>query len=378
MNILQRIRSKIHNTRRIASGQVGENLPFAEIEKKYLGRAINFQLENWRTISDEPGSLYCYYDTKNGESMKGLILELSRKVFLGFDAGIFSAKGIVYNNYYNCTVLETVEEWGNDVNLSTEYTHITKKPSRVLKGLSVSLLSLGAINNYAHFLFDSISRLVLFESLPKEIDWFLLPGPQRPWKEKILAHLGISSRVIWVNEREELNCEQLLFTTRVNYSRHCSPFAIRAMRRLFLPDEKKVSPSRMIFASRKNAADRKHPYETIIHAALPSAVEVVEFENLSMEETIRICQQTKFFIGIHGAAFANLAFCPPGTRVLELQIGGILPEWHRNYYQTIGDYLSFDHHIQLMGENIGEHDLQKMISTLMEEGIRKNSAGELA
>ena len=311
-----------------------------------------------------------FYDTIDGRARKRITNELPRRVFLAHDGYVFSNKGIVYNDYYNCTVLETVEEWGNDVNDSTEFVKISKKPSQYLNGLSVSLLSIGAVYNYAHFLFDSITRLALFENLPKQPDWILVSGPKQPWKEKILDHLGLTQRVVWINESDEVRCEQLLFTSRINFSRHISPFSVKAIRQLFLPVDHhmtaKPAPHRIIFASRKSAKDRLNKFEDMLHKVLPACFEIVDFEQLTMTETIRLCGECKCFFGVHGAAFSNLVFCQPGIKVVEFQVEEILPDWHRNYYQTLGEALNLAHRIHLLNLSMDEKEVKRILTSTMD------------
>lgn len=364
--IFRSLRIKFHGARLKAYDKVYQNLPFTDIEKKYEGRAANFQLASWRTVSFERGELYAFYETIDGKLKKRITIELPRRVFLANDGHVFSNKGIIYNTYYNCTVLETVEEWGNDVNDSTEFIKITKTPSRSLEGLTISILSIGAVYNYAHFMFDSITKLTLIENLPKEIDWILVSGPQLPWKDKILDYLDLTKKVIWVNGYEEVQCDQLLFTSRINFSRHCSPFALNTIRKMFLSQNLlKGIPHRVIFASRKNAKDRRNNLEDLFHQFLPPFFEIIDFELLSMEETIRVCQECKYFSGVHGAAFANIVFCNPGIKVAEFQIEEILPEGHRNYYKGICDHLSFDHQVFILNEKMGESEMENLINQIV-------------
>ena len=366
--ILLELRIKYLQVRLKSNNKIYQNLPFVDIEKNYEGRAANLQVASWRTVSFERGSLYTFYETVDGQQKSKIAIELPRRVFLANEAYVFSGRGIVYNAYYNCTVLETIETWGNDVNYSTEYLKITKTPTRTLDGLAISLLSLGAVSNYAHFLFDSLTKLTLLKNLPKEPDWLLISGPKTIWKEKILNYLNIRDKIIWVTETDEIRCEQLVFTSRINSSRHISPFAGKAVRIMFLSEKRETPaspPHRVVFASRKSTKDRKSGLEDLFHNFLPEFVEIVDFESLSMEETIRICQECKFFLGIHGAAFANIVFCNRGIKIAEFRIEEILHEHNRNYYQTLSDDLGFDHQIYRLKEDMDENDLKKLIQEVL-------------
>ena len=55
---------------------------------------------------------------------------------------------------------------------------------------------------------------------------------------------------------------------------------------------------------------------------------------LSLENQIYLFKNAKIIIGAHGAAFANLVFCNPGTKVIEIK-----PINHPNYVsQTISNF----------------------------------------
>lgn len=364
------IRSLFTKVRLQSLGKISGNLPFQDIEKRYVGRAANFQLEGWRRIHEEEGQLYRYTEYKDGEKKEKITREPTRKVYLANKGCIFSDKGIVYNPYYNCAVLETVEEWGNDVNDSSEYRKIKKMPGRYLPGLSFSLMNLGAVYNYAHFLFDSISRISLLQKLSLEPDWYLVSGPKQAWKEKVLDELNLLDKVVWINDHEEVQCEQLLFTNRLTFARHCTPFAANAIRNLFMDDlHNGNAPFRIVFASRNNARDRKTEMESELLGLLPGNVEVIDFEQLSMKETIQVCRESKLFIGFHGAAFANVVFCNERTKVVEFQVEEILPEWHRGYYEVVCSYLLFEHKIISIKEQMDKNDLKSIVNSLLSNGF---------
>ena len=41
--------------------------------------------------------------------------------------------------------------------------------------------------------------------------------------------------------------------------------------------------------------------------------------NFHFNDQVKIFNNAEFIIGLHGAAFANLCFCKPGTKVVELR-----------------------------------------------------------
>ena len=79
------------------------------------------------------------------------------------------------------------------------------------------------------------------------------------------------------------------------------------------------------------------------HCQIENNNEVIEFLNkkgftsykvgqLSFKQQIHLFKNAKIIVGAHGAAFANLAFCRPGTQIVEIK-----PIHHPNYVsKTIG------------------------------------------
>ena len=53
--------------------------------------------------------------------------------------------------------------------------------------------------------------------------------------------------------------------------------------------------------------------------------ETVQAESLSISEQARLFAEAKIVLGPHGAGFTNIAFCKPGTKVVELYCNRIEP-----------------------------------------------------
>jgi hypothetical protein len=376
--LLKQFRLRFFQLRLKAQDKIYRNLTFHDLENESKGMYTNGQILSWRLIYQEQGSDYVFYETVDDRQNKRVAVEPARQVFLANDAGIFSSRGVVYNIRYNCAILETVESWGNDSNFSTDFVRISKKPSKILSGLSFSLLTLGAHNNYAHFLFDSLTKLGVLKKLSIVPDRFLVPGPPSPWKLKALNFLAVDN-LEWVTEDEEVFCEQLLFTSRVNSSRHITPFAVSTVRQLFLARlaNKPSERWRIIFAARTLASARKTSLEDLLTSCLPNHVEVIEFESLGMHEAIKLCQESILFFGFHGAAFSNILFCEPGTQVVELQLNTNLHDHNRNYYQVACDVLHLHHKVYQIHDKMSVDDVKILLDTILGDVpiIQKHDGG---
>jgi len=45
----------------------------------------------------------------------------------------------------------------------------------------------------------------------------------------------------------------------------------------------------------------------------------MRLSNLKFADQVRLFNEADYIVGLHGAAFANMAFCKPKTKVLELK-----------------------------------------------------------
>jgi hypothetical protein len=343
-------------------------LPFETIETSYLEKATNHRNFQWQTIIKENGNIYQY---KTQQQQIRTIKEPNRHLFLSNEAGIFSHKGIVYHKELDTVVLETIEDHGNGTAYSPNFIQIEYGDLPVIKGLSLSICSILSDDNYAHFLLDAVSKLYLSRNILSNVDNILISGSGNSFQRKIFDYLQLPQNLIWLEPESHFQCEQLLFTSRLNNTTHACPWVVDAIRNLFLGNiqSNNISqPEKIIFASRKSASRRKTSLEDVVLEQLPEA-EVVDFSQLSIAETIKICQECKLFIGFHGAAFANLVFCSPNIKVVELQIENSL-DINQHYYYSAIEHLKMNHEVITLSESMSLSDIK---STLYQVASQSNT-----
>ena len=106
------------------------------------------------------------------------------------------------------------------------------------------------------------------------------------------------------------------------------PWTINWIKRKFLPYKKNFYCNDKIFIDRSESKFN--------HCQIQNNNEVINFlkgkgfssykvGQLSFEKQIYLFNNAKIIIGAHGAAFANLAFSRPNTKVIEFK-----PVWHKN------------------------------------------------
>jgi hypothetical protein len=75
--------------------------------------------------------------------------------------------------------------------------------------------------------------------------------------------------------------------------------------------------------------------------ATQQGFEIHAMEDLTVMEQIELFRHAAFVIGAHGAALANLIFCPPGAKVIELAPDG----GYRQFFALISSKLDLTHGI---------------------------------
>ena len=79
-----------------------------------------------------------------------------------------------------------------------------------------------------------------------------------------------------------------------------------------------VSTGEWLLISRERCHYRRLVDEAALLEAFPK-LRAVRLEECSLEEQIRLLSGADVVVGAHGAGFANLLFCGPGTHVVEIQ-----------------------------------------------------------
>ena len=184
--------------------------------------------------------------------------------------------------------------------------------------------------NYGHFLYDGLCAVWLHAQLLRDRPLRVVGQPLLPWQREILAAVGLES--LYLEVTGPVVFRKLLTTTLL--SLHVS-YPTAFVRPLFdlmrFRFGTAASPLRRVFFSR--AADvgrrvlRNRP--EIEGRMRDLGFEVIHPERLSFRDQVRVMAEAAFVVGESGAAMANLGFCTPGTRVLEIQPERFVEGWTR-------------------------------------------------
>ena len=228
----------------------------------------------------------------------------------------------------------------------------TPKIKKRFKGKVFSLIQ-GASgnNNYFHWMFDILPRLILLEKVYNlnEIDYFYSPQT-KPWQLSTLSIFDISKeRLINSNHYRHIHADKILAVSHpwynkgriLNEAKKLPTWIINEIGLKFDKYGKKFECNDKIFIDRRES--RYNHCQIINDEEIKTHLKkkgftIYKIGELNFFEQIYLFQNAKIIIGAHGAAFANLIFCKPNTKVLD-----IIPENHPNSVdETIAKFKNLD------------------------------------
>ena len=217
-----------------------------------------------------------------------------------------------------------------------------KGTPRIMRKLNNSVLSLltgGAGNsNYWHWMFDVLPRLKLSNKAIKlnKIDYFLLPSLSKKFQIESLNLLNIpNTKRISSEKFRHIKVNRLIVTdhpvvTTGNASidiQNIPRWITRWLKESFVDNDNlnKKDNIKKVFIERKIIKSGSIPYrfieneEEVKACLLIRGFRPIILEDISFKEQISLFQNAECIVGLHGAGFANLSFCNPGIKVIELR-----------------------------------------------------------
>ncbi len=208
---------------------------------------------------------------------------------------------------------------------SVFYTAFQEKAAG-LRGNSAVVTTAGS-NVYYHWMLDVLPRiLMLKESVYWDsIDHFIINYKGLPFQKETLQWLGIDeSRIVNSNKNWDFHvaAEVLYIPSLPSKLNEINRFECGLLKKYFAPADThadKDGTAGRIYISRKNAGNRTVVNEEeLINVLLDHGFRVVEMERLSVAAQIGIFANASVITGPHGSAFANIVFCRPGTKLIEI------------------------------------------------------------
>ena len=191
--------------------------------------------------------------------------------------------------------------------------------------------------NYGHFLYDGLPAVFLQAQLLSDLPLRIVGQRLSAWQQAILDALGLSPRYMEV--RGPIVFRHVLTSTLTALHVSYPTSFIRPMFD-FLRFRSGASSSlaRRVFLTRGGHDDRRRlRNRTAVEATLAGlGFAIVRPDRLSFDEQIALCAGATFVIAETGAAMANIGFCHPGTKILEIQPERFVEGWARGMCLMFG------------------------------------------
>jgi capsular polysaccharide biosynthesis protein len=214
----------------------------------------------------------------------------------------------------------------------------TPRLKKKINGTTLSLLTGGAGNtNYAHWLFDVLPRIAICEEHVKitEIDFFLFPSTEKKFQRETIEGLEINPNKCKSSEiYRHVLCSNLIVTDHpycinndstkdiMHIPQWISQWLKKSFQKYLIQD--KNLPKKFFIDRSDSEADnqrlRKILNEFEVKEFLKrEGFKIIKLGNISFEEQVKLFFNAKVVVGLHGAGFANIPFCKPGTKVIEFK-----------------------------------------------------------
>jgi len=217
-----------------------------------------------------------------------------------------------------------------------------KGTPRRLRNLNGKILSLltggGGNNNYWHWLFDVLPRFGLFSKTASlnSIDYFLLPDHSRKFQIETLDCINIPNRKRLSSEKfRHIKAKELIVTDHPVVTSGDATKDIMNIPKwisLWLKENfinKKTTSGekniKRIYIDRNDNSIKNPPQrllkneDEIKKYLLKNNFTPVKLHETKFSDQVDLFYNAEFIVGLHGGGFANLAFCRPGTKIIELK-----------------------------------------------------------
>ena len=230
-----------------------------------------------------------------------------------------------------------------EINHNIVFSKGTPRIKRNITGNLFSLLTGGGGNyNYWHWMFDVLPRIKIISNMIniEQIDNFLFPNLDRKFQTESLDLLDIpkKKRISSIQYRH-IECEKILATDHPYVIRNKASSEIQEMPLWIIQwlNEKltkNISRSennyfmKKIYIDRSDSTSNQRSTRKIINEnEIKQKLEkrgfkCIKLGHISLENQIQIFKNAEEIIGLHGGGFANIIFCKPKTKIIELKPSG--------------------------------------------------------
>lgn len=203
----------------------------------------------------------------------------------------------------------------------SSFKRLQRFPSRVRVGNGVSLLTGGGgLSNYAHWLYDVLPRLHLlrragFVTLDAR---YLVPPIDAEFKRTTLDRLGISPEsCIEVSGPALIDGDTVAASAGHRSHGRVEPWIPEFLRDAFLREA--PQSGLRLYVNRRDTKIRRVLNEGVLESALAArGFRSVSAADFDFQDKMDLYSSAEIIVAPHGSGLANIAFCSPGTHIVEI------------------------------------------------------------
>lgn len=230
---------------------------------------------------------------------------------------------------------------------------------------TVAVLAGLSNNIYFHWMLDILPRLKILQDSGlnlDEIDYWLV-GDRHSWQQDCLHHLQIPpEKILPVQEHLHIRADQLIIPSFPGAAAWPQSWVCNWLKSSFLDSEKlDHNLPKYLYISRQKTRDRRVINEELAVQLLESKkFTTVYLETCTLAEQARLFYNAEVIVSPHGSGLTNLAFCRPGTQVIEL----FSPNYVYPCYWYLSNLIGLDY-TYLLGDLPAGHFWQSLLYPLV-------------
>ena len=209
----------------------------------------------------------------------------------------------------------------------------TPRIKKKFKGRVLSLAQGASGNsNYYHWLFDLLPKLKLYSKIYdfKDLD-YLYVEKLKEWQLLSLIPIGLEKMsVIDTKKYRHIEADEIVCTDHPSYydgyikeqSKNIPNWIVEWLKEIFIKYAKKFPCNDKVYIDRSSPSIKHCKFkndEEISNFLTNKGFTKYKTEELNFFEQIYLFNNASYIVGAHGAAFANLAFCKKGVKVIEIR-----------------------------------------------------------
>ena len=193
---------------------------------------------------------------------------------------------------------------------------------RKIKGTALVLSTMGAGENYGHWIIDLLPRMGFAKYFGfdfDKVDYILINKAIYPFQKELIKLTGIPNhKIIETGPDEHIQADLLI----VPSNSHHSMYGFEFIRNTLISVKSKnasLKSERRIYLTRRNDRHRKITNEdALIELLQKYNFEVIELRDFSITEQIEIMSNTSFLISAQGSGLVNVIYLNPNSKVIEM------------------------------------------------------------